>query len=209
MRKILLLFVICSFAFQSIIARPRDRHVYLDTICNCTATRFQQTLDRFFYQFQTGNTDSLFTWVYLNTNGDGDTKDGGKDAIGLRYTYATYNPITKTGDQALDIYVLGSRMFPNRHIISVNHGSYLTATYSGSILDDASIVFRLDSVAPQKTHIHYEFNLIFGRFIAMFISDKTWNGAIQWRLEQIFYNLMEYAETGKVIEWKKKNQSTQ
>ena len=198
--------IICSLlavlSVSMLMARPKDRHVVLDSVCDCTPQQFQHTIDKFFFQFQT-NSDSIFQWAYLNTEGDGNHEEGGKDAIGLKYVYAKYDPLTHTGDLAVDIYVLGSKMFPDRHLITVNHGSYMTATYSGSILDDASIIFRLDSVAPQKTKIHYEFNLVFGRFISLFISDKTWNNAIRWRLEQIFYNLIEYTETGTVTKKKK------
>lgn len=178
-------------------SRPRDRHVVVDTISCTSPAKFKQVIDKFFYQFQTGS-DSLFNWVYLNTDGDGNSNEGGKDAIALVYTTATYDSINKTGDQAMDIYVFGSKMFPDRHLLSVNHGLKMTATYTGSLLEDASIVFRIDSVSPHLIQVHYEFNLLFGYLASMFISDKVWKGAIKWRLEQILANLIEYAETGTV-----------
>ena len=195
-RQLLIAFLLLSLSV-TINARPRDRHVIVDTTCNTSSAHFRQVIDKFFYQFQTGS-DSLFQWVYLNTNGDGNYTEGGKDAIALKYTTAQYDPVTKKGDQAMDIYVFGSRMFPDRHLISQNHGLKITATYTGSVLEDASIVFHLDSIAPEKINVHYEFNLLFGYLASMFVSDKVWHGTIRWRLEQILANLIEYAETGTV-----------
>lgn len=197
MRKILIpLLFVCALSVSA--ARPTHRSVVKDTVCQCSAEHFQYVIDKFFYQFQT-NSDSLFQWVYLNTGGDGSDKDeNGKNAVGIRYAGATYDPLTHTGDQVLDIYVLGSKMFPNKHLVTVNHGTYMTATYSGSLLDDADIRFHLKPVDDNRIDIHYEFNLVFGKFFALFVSDKVWYNTIKWRLEQVLYNLIEYAETGTV-----------
>lgn len=198
--------IIVSLLFYSVLAveaaRPQNRQVRVDTICSCTPARFQQVIDKFFYQFQT-NSDSIFEWAYLNTGGDGDSTEGGKDAVALRYNKATYDSITRTGDLALDIYVLGAKMFADRHLITTNQGSRLNATYSGSLLDDAHISFTVDSVAPQTVKVRYEFSLVFGKFASMLVSDKIWQNAMRWRLEQVFANLVEYAETGSVINRKR------
>ena len=191
---IVFLFVsLCSWA-----ARPRNRFVRMDTVCHCSVGEFQHVVDSFFYQFQTGASDSIFEWAYLNTGGDGNTSEGGKDAVRLHYTTATYDHKTRTGDQALDIYVLGSKMFPDRHLITVSNGGRMDLTYSGALLDDANIIFKIDSVAPTTTRVKYEFNIVFGGFVAMFISDKTWHGAMRWRIEQLLKNFVECAETGTV-----------
>ena len=52
--------------------------------------------------------------------------------------------------------------------------------------------------------MHYEFRLVFGKVLSTFISDKMWNNAVRWRLEMIFDNLVEYAETGNVEPKQKK-----
>lgn len=194
---LVLVFLLCTLSAWA--ARPRYRFVRMDTICQCTPAQFQQVVDSFFYQFQTGDSDALFEWAYLNTGGDGNTNEGGKDAVQLHYTTATYDHETRTGDQAIDIYVLGSKMFPDRHLVTISHGTRMDATYSGALLDDASIVFHIDSVAPTVTRVKYEFNLVFGGFVAMFISDKVWHGAMRWRIEQLMRNFVECAETGTVL----------
>jgi hypothetical protein len=181
--------------------RPQDRHVVVDTVCACTQTQFQQTIDKFFYQFQT-NSDSLFLWAYLNTGGDGDESEGGKDAIRLHYGEAKYEPVEKKGDLQIDIYVLGSKMFPNRHLYTKNYGCRMGVTYSGSLLESGNIIFNMTPQLDGKTKIHYEFNLVFGRFFSLFISDKIWEGVIKWRLEQLLFNLIEHAETGHVTDHK-------
>ncbi len=203
MRHLLLLCFLMMYATAVLASRPTNRKVQLDTVCSCTPNRFQYVIDKFFYQFQT-NTDSIFEWAYLNTEGDGNASENGKDAIKIHYNNALYDSITRTGDLGLDIYVLGMKMFPDRHIITTNNGSCLNATYSGSLLDDAHIKFTLDSIAPQLVRVRYEFNLVFGKFASMMVSDKVWHSAMRWRLEQIFANLVEYAETGQVIKRKDK-----
>lgn len=170
----------------------QDRHVVIDTVCNCSLQHFQKVVDMFFLEFQT-DPDHLFTWAYLNTDGDGNTK--GKDAIVIKYVHTEYNPLTREGDQTLDIYVLGSKMFPNRHLGTINHGNRLTATYSGSLLEDAEIRFDLDSVAPAKTTVHYEVNFVFGKFLSLFITDKNWATIGQWRFGVVLANIINYAET--------------
>ena len=170
----------------------RDRHVVIDTVCNCSGQYLQSVIDKFFYEFQT-NPDNLFTWAYLNTEGDGDKN--GKDAIVIKYVQTEYNALTREGDQTLDIYVLGSKMFPNRHLGTVNHGNRITATYSGSLLENAEIRFDLDSVAPAKTAVHYEVNFVFGKFFSLFITDKNWATIGQWRFGVVLANIINYAET--------------
>lgn len=169
----------------------RDRHVVIDTICNCSQQHLQTVIDKFFLEFQT-NPDNLFTWAYLNTDGDGNTN--GKDAIAIKYVKTEYNAITREGDQTLDIYVLGSKMFPNRHLGTINHGNRLTATYSGSLLEDAEIIFKLDSITPTQTAVHYEVNFVFGKFFSLFITDKNWASIGQWRFGIVLSNIIEYAE---------------
>ncbi len=179
------------------------RSVVMDTVCHCSPARWQEVVDKFFLEFQS-DADHLFTWAYLNTGGDGDSSSGGKDAIALHYGANTYDRVNKVGDQAFDIYVLGSKMFPDRHLGTINHGQYMTATYSGSMLKGANIQLLSDSIAPNKTKVHYEFNLYLGHFLSLIISEKTWNNVADWRLRQIFANLVEYAETGTVIDRSKK-----
>lgn len=204
-------------------AYPRLRGVSIDTIANATLADVNTTIDRFCYEFQS-NPDELFKWAYLNTDQPPGTpkpvekeKDAkkfdegkdGKDAIRLVYKDRTYNAEKHEGDVAIDIYVLGTRLFRDNHFgtyYTLQHGKpghvthQLDATYSGSLLDGGIIRFQVDSIAPQQTRIRYTFNLTLGRFLAAFVSDKTWQNVGKWRFEVIFNNLVEYAETGKVID---------
>lgn len=210
--------------------RPKTRGVIVDTVANCHISKVHATVSRFCYEFQ-ADPDLLFSWAYLNTGSESpdepqkelteaekikkeeqrkkDESKEGKDAIRLVYKDRTYDPDTYTGDVAIDIYVLGSRMFKDNHLGTVYGTTMLTshseiqqlnATYSGSILDGGQILFRLDSIGPNLTEVHYDFNLTFGRFLATFISDKTWQNVVEWRLKNILGNLIEYAETGKVTD---------
>ena len=74
----------------------------------------------------------------------------------------------------------------------------MIATYSGSILDGGDFILRMEPISATQTRVHYEFRLSFGRVLSVFISDNTWHNAIEWRLETIFRNIVECAETGSV-----------
>ncbi len=190
-----ILFLILSFLPTVLPAAVRDRRVVRDTVCECTPARWREIRDLFFYQFQT-NSDSLFDWVYVNTGGDDDKEN--KDAIKLVYGPGTYDPVTKQGDQQFDIWVLGNNLFPDRHLGTINHGDYLTATYSGSMLEGANIILRSDSLSPVQTAVYYEFHLRFGKFFSIFVNNRVWQNAVAWRLNTVFENIIEYAETGQV-----------
>ena len=206
--KLLILFLLLSaMAF----GRPQRREVVIDTVCNASLHDLLEVVERYCYQFQ-ACPDSLFLWAYLGMEEREITEEKSKesrDAIQLRYKVRVYDAKLKTGDVAIDIYVLGVRWWKDQHLGTKRvltrpaHSKYpltdhLTATYSGSILEGGDIIFRMEPISPTKTRLHYEFVLTFGRVLSAFISDKTWRNAIEWRLETICENIVECAETGTV-----------
>lgn len=191
--------------------RSQSRNVQTDTICNAPIAELRAIADRFAYEFQ-ASPDALFEWAFKGT---GDSNSGkGKDANMLRYKERTYDAKKRTGDVALDIYVLGAKMFRDNHLTTVyqpkellkngEKQSRIYATYSGSLLEGGEMIFRFDSIAPNKTAAHFEFNITFGKFFSSFISDKTWQQVAVWRIKTIFGNIKEFAETGKVEDKKRK-----
>lgn len=227
MKKICVLIGLFIIVSSSVMARPKTRGVEMDTIAHCSLTAMENTISKFCYQFQ-ADPDELFSWAYLNTGSESpseqkaettntnassknkrDESANGKDAIRLVYKDRKYDAKQRVGDVALDIYVLGSPMFRDNHLGSIYSQTeisqtqqiqQLIATYSGSLLEGGEIRFHLDSIAPNRVKVHYTFNLTFGRFLATFISDKTWRNVADWRFRAIFGNLVEYAETGKVTD---------
>lgn len=207
--KILLLgLFVSAVAF----GRPQKREVVIDTICNAPIAQMLAVADSFCYQFQ-ACPDSLFLWAYLGTGelevAESDSKES-RDAIQLRYKDRVYDAKLKTGDVAIDIYVLGVRWWKDQHLgtkyilqrpanAQYPLTAYMTATYSGSILEGGKFILRMEPVSPTRTRVHYEFSLTFGRVLSTFISDKTWRNAIEWRFETILENLVECAETGTVL----------
>ncbi len=194
-----------------IYARPQTREVVIDTVCNVPIETMMKVADKFCYQFQ-ACPDSLFSWAYVGTGelevADSKTKES-RDAIQLKYKERVYDADLKTGDVAIDIYVLGVRWWKDQHLGTKYteerpaNGAYpvtahMVATYSGSILEGGNFVMRMEPVSPARTRVHYEFTLTFGRVLSAFISDKTWRNAVEWRLSMILDNLIEYGETGKV-----------
>lgn len=200
--------------------RPQARGVVIDTICNASWQSMLLTADKFCYQFQ-ACPDSLFEWAYLGLNEAPSepkkevkepkkkTKES-RDAIQLRYKDRMYDPANKTGDVAIDIYILGTRWWKDQHlgtkyILSRPAKSKfpltakMTATYSGSILEGGTFIIRLEPINDHQTRVHYEFGLVFGKVLSSFISDKTWQNAIEWRFATILENLVEHAETGTVL----------
>ena len=196
--------------------RPQARAVVIDTICNAPWQSMLLTADKFCYQFQ-ACPDSLFDWAYLGLNEIApepkkeETKKNkeSRDAIQLRYKDRTYDAKNKTGDVAIDIYILGTRWWKDQHlgtkyVLSRPAKSKfpltakMTATYSGSILEGGTFIIRLEPINEHQTRVHYEFGLVFGKVLSSFISDKTWQNAIEWRFATILENLVEHAETGTV-----------
>ena len=209
--------IILFFSTMAYAVRPQAREVVKDTIVNAPLKEMLKTTSRFCYQFQ-ACPDSLFQWAYMGTGevevAEAKTKES-KDVIQLKYKDRVYDPVNKTGDVAIDIYVLGVRWWKDQHlgtkyVLSRPAKSpypltaRMTATYSGSILEGGTIVVRMEPISETQTKVHYEFRLVFGKVLSTFISDKMWNNAVRWRLEMIFDNLVEYAETGKVEPKQKK-----
>ena len=210
------LFILALFFSTSAFAlRPQVREVVIDTICNAPLHNMLMTANKFCYEFQ-ACPDSLFQWAYLGMSEippepgteTKKTKES-RDAIQLRYKDRVYDPKHKTGDVAIDIYVLGVRWWKDTHlgtkyVLSRPAKSKypltarMTATYSGSILEGGDFVLRMEPISENQTRVHYEFRLVFGKVLSTFISDKTWHNAIEWRFETILENLVEHAETGTV-----------
>lgn len=224
--KTLILFLFISITS---FAGPQMREVVRDTIVNAPWHAMLKSVDKFCYQFQ-ACPDSLFDWAYIGleeapaaeapaeTPAEVKPKTPakeGRDVIHLSYKDRVYDPRNKTGDVAIDIYVLGVRWWKDQHlgtkyVLSRPAKSKfpltarMKATYSGSILEGGDIIIRMEPISENQTKVHYEFRLVFGRVLSTFIGDKTWHNAIEWRLSHIFDNLVEHAETGTVV--RKKNE---
>ena len=213
----MMLIAMLSVASLCTFARPQTRAVVIDTVCDASIEQLLPVIRRFCYQFQ-ACPDSLFDWAYLNlkeheeADANKNTKEG-RAVIQLSYKDRTYDPKTKTGDVAIDIYVLGVRWWKDQHLgtkYSLTRPAHaphpltarLKATYSGAILEGGDWIFVMTPVSPTQTHLHYEFSLTFGRVLSAFISDKVWKNAIEWRFQIILENLIEYAETGTVVQRK-------
>ena len=205
-----LLLLIAGVAF----ARPQKRGVVVDTVCNASLETMLRAAERFCTQFQM-QSDSLAKWAYVGISekekegsSDKPTKES-RNAIRLDYKERVYDPVLKTGDVAIDIYVLGVRWWKDQHlgtkymvIKPTNEPeaktAKLIATYSGSILEGGEVIFSLHPINATHTRVRYEFNLTFGRVLSAFISDKTWKNAVEWRFRMIIRNIIEFAETGTV-----------
>lgn len=213
MRKSLLLMMLLALSVSAFALRPQRREVVMDTVCNAPLEKMLKMTEHFCYQFQ-ACPDSLFEWAYVGLGSVKEEKEEeqtkeSKNAIRLCYKDRVYDPQNKTGDVAIDIYVLGVRWWADQHLgtkcVLTRPAAepypltyHMTATYSGSILEGGDLIMRLEPISATQTRVHYEFRLVFGRVLSVFISDKTWENAIQWRLETILRNIIECAETGTV-----------
>ena len=209
--KGLLILVMTLSAATLFAARPQKREVVIDTICQAPLKEILKVTDLFCYQFQS-HSDSLYEWAYKGLEDIEDDKPKTKEsrsAIQLVYKDRVYDPKLKTGDVAIDIYVLGVRWWKDQHLgtkyvltrpakAKYPLTAHMTATYSGSILEGGHFIMRLEPISENQTKVHYEFSLTFGKVLSTFISDKTWHNAIEWRFETILENLIECAETGTV-----------
>lgn len=209
--KRLMLIGILAVVSMTAAAGPKYRAVVIDTICPVPISAMQQTAALFCRQFQ-ADPDSLFKWAYLGLEEEKTDKEKTKesrDAIQLRYKDRTYDPKTLTGDVAIDIYVLGVRWWKDTHLgtkckhtwsntVPQTCTSHMTATYSGSLLEGGNCIFEMEALTPMTTQVRFTFNFTFGQMLALFINDKVWHNAIEWRFKVILENLVEYAQTGEV-----------
>lgn len=211
MRKVFLATILTMVFASSLFARPQRREVIMDTIVNAPIDQMLASVERFYYQFQ-ACPDSLFQWAYMGMD-DSKKKEPkptkeSKNAIQLVYKDRVYDPVLKTGDVAIDMYVLGVRWWKDQHLGTIYRftpandthplKAHMTATYSGSVLEGGDVIFLLEPVNANQTRVHYEFGLTFGRVMSAFVSDKIWHNAIEWRFVHILKNIVEYTETGTV-----------
>lgn len=191
---------------QAVSAENSDRQtrrIVIDRVFECSEERTNAVIDTFVYALQT-DINSLFDWAFIGTGNQGDTK--GKDAVSIVYTGNTYESETRTGILTLTIYVLGVPWFKNRELGSVYRDSVvnetrharLDITYSGSLLQEANGQFHTKAIDAGHTVLHFELNVVLGKFFSALVTNKMWAEVAAWRIERIVDNLKEYAETGKV-----------
>jgi len=181
----------------------QTRRVIMDQVWDCSYDRANEVIDRFVYEMQT-DMNNLFTWAFIGTENKGDTK--GKDAVSIKYVGNTYDPETRTGKLITTIEVLGVPWFKNREVGSIYRDSVvnktryarLEITYSGSLLQAANGQFHTTPIDATHTRMHFELNVVLGKFFSAFVTTKTWNEVAAWRIEMMVNNIKEYAETGTV-----------
>lgn len=208
--KRLVLIITAIFLTVSIFADEarQTRRVVMDQVWNCSYDRANEVIDLFVYEMQT-DMNHLFTWAFLGTENQGDTK--GKDAVSIKYVGNTYDPETRTGKLITTIEVLGVPWFKNREVGSVYRDSVvnktryarLEITYSGSLLQAANGQFHTTPIDANHTQMHFELNVVLGKFFSAFVTTKTWNEVAAWRIQMMVNNVKEYAETGTVQPKKK------
>ena len=212
MKKLLSLILLLTLSI-SVSARPQERAVVIDTVCNAPLQALLRSTNLFCRQFQTYS-DSLYKWAYVGLEETKESKTAevtkeSRNAIILDYKERVYDPKKRVGDLTVDIYVLGVRWWKDQHlgtrtVVRRPASSpypltvHMTATYSGSILEGGDFIMQMEPISENQTRVHYEFRLAFGKVLAAFISDKTWRSAIEWRFSTILENIIEYTETGSV-----------
>ena len=203
--KRLVLFITAIFLTVSLLADEarQTRRVVMDQVWNCSYDRANEVIDLFVYEMQT-DMNHLFTWAFIGTENQGDTK--GKDAVSIKYVGNTYDPETRTGKLITTIEVLGVPWFKNREVGSVYRDSVvnktryarLEITYSGSLLQAANGQFHTTPIDANHTTMHFELNVVLGKFFSAFVTTKTWNEVAAWRIQTMVNNIKEFAETGTV-----------
>ena len=171
--KIRLVLLLLSVS-TAVLAGPQQRSVVRDTVCNVPLREMLRVADRFCYQFQSCP-DSLFSWAYVDLGSQKEEIEVKKEkdspnAIQLRYKDRVYDPVNKTGDVAIDIYVLGVRWWKDQHLgtkyvlmrpakAKFPLTAQMTATYSGSILDGGRFILRLEPESPTRNRMETRYDL--------------------------------------------------
>lgn len=204
MKRLVLIFTAIFLTVSLLADESRQtRRVVMDQVWNCSYDRANEVIDLFVYEMQT-DMNHLFTWAFIGTENQGDTK--GKDAVSIKYVGNTYDPETRTGKLITTIEVLGVPWFKNREVGSVYRDSVvnktryarLEITYSGSLLQAANGQFHTTPIDANHTTMHFELNVVLGKFFSAFVTTKTWNEVAAWRIQMMVNNVKEYAETGTV-----------
>ena len=199
----IVLAVLCAISACAEDVERQTRRVVVDTVFDCSLERANAVIDTFVYQLQT-DINALFDWAFVGTENQGDTK--GKDAVAIVYTGNTYDAETRKGVLTFTIYLLGVPWFKNRELGTVYRDSVvhdtryaqLDITYSGSLLNEANGQFHTTAIDTRHTNVHFELNVVLGKFFSAFVTNKTWNEVAAWRIKMMIDNIKEYAETGKV-----------
>ena len=165
----------------------QTRRVIMDQVWDCSYDRANEVIDRFVYEMQT-DMNNLFTWAFIGTENKGDTK--GKDAVSIKYVGNTYDPETRKNREVGSIY--------RDSVVNKTRYARLEITYSGSLLQAANGQFHTTPIDPDHTLMHFELNVVLGKFFSAFVTTKTWNEVAAWRIEMMVNNIKEYAETGTV-----------
>ena len=199
----IVLAVLCTISACAEDVERQTRRVVVDTVFDCSLERANAVIDTFVYQLQT-DLNALFDWAFVGTENQGDTK--GKDAVAIVYTGNAYDAETRKGVLTFTIYILGVPWFKNRELGTVYRDSVihdtryarLDITYSGSLLNEANGQFHTTAIDTRHTNVHFELNVVLGKFFSTFVTNKTWNEVAAWRIKMMIDNIKEYAETGKV-----------
>lgn len=204
MKRVLLLIIATLSSLTAFCDEERQtRRVVVDQVWNCSYERANEIIDLFVFEMQT-DMNHLFTWAFIDTENKGDTK--GKDAVSIKYVSNTYDPNTRSGVLVTTIEILGVPWFKNREVGSiyrdsvVNNTRYarLEITYSGSLLQAANGQFHTTPIDKDHTKMHFELNVVLGKFFSAFVTNKTWNEVAAWRIVTMVNNVKEFAETGTV-----------
>lgn len=196
------------------VSATTTRRVVTDTIWACPSSTAEEVFDAFFEEMQS-NVNGLFKWAFKGTGETKtDTKRQGKDAIVLRYGQCERDLKKRTSHVPVTVIVLGSkfatvdigsqladsvvhvsrRMPDGKSVVVPEHRYRANLLYSGSLLQDGNIQFRVYPIDDHSCRVHLELNIELGRFMAMFLTEKRWNEVAAWRIRRISTNLQRRAE---------------
>ena len=203
-KTVFILLSVCLSVGNLFAGERQMRRVHLDRVFACSQERAEEIIDLFVYEMQT-DMNHLFTWAFLGTENEGDTK--GRDVVSIKYLGNEYDPETFTGILYTTIEVLGVPWFKNKEVGSVYHRNttndtrhaQLDVTYSGSLLQAADGRFYTTPIDKDSTQVHFELNVELGKFFSAFVTNKKWQECAEWRIIMMVDNIKEFAETGTVL----------
>ena len=141
----------------------------------------------------------LSDWAFA---GLGKQSDSEKNAIYLVWKDAEYSPEKKYSKLLLDVHVDEKPKFKDVVIESQvddtmegkNRVIRVDIFYSGSLLDKAYGIFRIEPQADGTTVMAIETDIQFGWFFRIFVTKRIFSKNIDWRLERFVQNLKLTAE---------------
>ena len=165
----------------------------------CDSKTAVNTIEDFIAQF-VGDPNRLFEWAL---KGVGKSDDESHNEVLLILKEADYDKLTGKSRLIIDVDVAGVMNLKDQVVESKitevfeNDGGYrvhVDVFYSNSLLKKADGIFFVKPISETKTELRVQFNIRFGWFFNIFITQKRYRNLFEWRCDGFMVNMKNEME---------------